>query len=245
MSKLRAFAISLPHQRARRDTFLSWWHGRGYEQQFSLEFLPAVSISPSLTGQQRVSAADSACAASHRAAVATALAEDLEGCIVFEDDAEAEVDGSELFEFITGALAQVRSAWHTVNLGGCMAQWRPATPRLRATLVAPGVAAVRGMVSTHAILYHRRVFEDVLAAVPSAAEITTRGGCFITGRPYDQWLAGHGTMLTGMKPFITQSGATSDILGMPHHVKVRDLIEQTYERIRHACAGNSVDKHNA
>ena len=231
--RLKAFCISLPSRADRRKDLDAAWDASGLNQFIDLEFIPGVQISPSIQGPQRVALCDLACAASHRRAIAMAAAEDAEGVLVLEDDA-VPVNSDQLHDFLFKTLAKAPH-WNTVNLGGCRANWRPATPALRFTEHAGGqLFTVRGMVTTHAILYHRNVFDDVLVSVPCETEIAA-GAIPPTCRPYDQWLASHGTMLTGCRPYFVQSGRSSDILGMPHGQDIAALIHDTYARLRSSC----------
>jgi len=231
--RLKAFCISLPSRADRRKDLDAAWDASGLNQFIDLEFIPGVQISPSIQGPQRVALCDLACAASHRRAIAMAAAEDAEGVLVLEDDA-VPVNSDQLHDFLFKTLAKAPH-WNTVNLGGCRANWRPATPALRFTEHAGGqLFTVRGMVTTHAILYHRNVFDDVLVSVPCETEIAS-GAIPHTCRPDDQWLASHGTMLTGCRPYFVQSGSSSDILGMPHGQDIAALIHDTYARLRSSC----------
>lgn len=228
--RLKAFSISLPSREDRRKDLDAAWDASGLNAFIDLEFIPGVQISPNIQGPQRVALCDLACAASHRRAIAMAAAEDVEGVLVLEDDA-VPVNADQLHDFLFRTLAKAPH-WNTVNLGGCRANWRPATPALRFTEHAGGqLFTVRGMVTTHAILYHRNVFDDVLVSVPCETEIAS-GAIPHTCRPYDQWLASHGTMLTGCRPYFVQSGSSSDILGMPHGQDIAALIQDTYVRLR-------------
>jgi hypothetical protein len=231
--KLKAFCISLPKRADRRKDLDAAWDASGLNAIFDLEFIPGVQISPNIQGPQRVALCDLACAASHRRAIAMAAAEDAEGVLVLEDDA-VPVNSRQLHDFLFTTLAKAPH-WNTVNLGGCRANWRPATPALRFSAHEGGeLFTVRGMVTTHAILYHRNVYDDVLVSVPCETEIAS-GAIPPTCRPYDQWLASHGTMLTGCRPYFVQSGSSSDILGMPHGQDIAALIQDTYARLRSSC----------
>ena len=233
---LSAFVISLPKRNDRRKEFESAWNASHCGKAISYEYLPALEVPDHITGQARVGLCDLACAISHRKAVALAQAANLEGVIVFEDDAVPRND-ERLAEFLFVTLAKAPAGWNTVNLGGCSAQWRPATPALRFERQAPGLFRVRGMVTTHAILYHKNVYDEVLASVPTEEEFRMATGDIITTRPYDQWLGSHGVMLTGEIPYFVQSGSTSDIIGCPHNSSVSDLIEKTYETLRNSPNG--------
>lgn len=231
--KLKAFCISLPNRGDRRKELDAAWDASGLNAFIDLEFIPGVQISPNIQGPQRVAFCDLACAASHRRAIAMAAAEEYEGVLVLEDDA-VPTNSDQLHDFLFKTLAKAPH-WNTVNLGGCRANWRPATPALRFTEHAGGqLFTVRGMVTTHAILYHYNVFDDVLVSVPCETEIAS-GAIPHTCRPYDQWLASHGTMLTGCRPYFVQSGSSSDILGMPHGQDIAALIHDTYARLRSSC----------
>lgn len=230
---LRAFVISLPKRDDRRKEFEAAWKASECGKAIDWEYLPAVEVPAHIGGQHRVGLCDLACAISHRKAVAMAQAAGLEAVIVFEDDAIPR-NSEKLADFLFLTLPKSTSGWNTVNLGGCSAQWRPATPSLRFERQAPGLFRVRGMVTTHAILYHRNVYDDILAAVPTEEEFRLTTGDLVTTRPYDQWLGSHGVMLTGEIPYFVQSGSTSDILGGPHNCSVSDLIEKTYETLRNS-----------
>ncbi len=230
--RLQAFIISLPSRTDRRRDFEKAWDASSLGDFIDVQFIPAVEIKAEITGPARIACCDIACAVSHRRAVAMAAARGLEAVLVLEDDAAPEVLHN-LRAFLTVTLRAVNLPWHTVNLGGCSAQWRPATPALRQTPVpgAPGIFQVKGMVTTHAILYHRRVYDDILISVPSETEFANAANSLLTCRPYDQWLASHGVMLTGEVPFFVQSGACSDILGVPHGCSIAELIRDTYRRL--------------
>lgn len=237
--RLLTLCITLPERQDRRDEFTKHWDKTRLGELLDLEFIPGVVIDKRIQGPQRIAFCDLACAASHRRAIAIAAAADAEGVLVLEDDAIPR-NMSDLPGFLTQTLAKHPHPWDTVNLGGCYANWRPATPLLRFHPHAGGqLFTVRGMVTTHAILYHRRVFDDVLASVASEEELAS-GFMPQTSRPYDQWLASHGTMLTGHQPYFVQSGSTSDILGVPHGTNIEDLIESTYARLRSSVESSSL-----
>lgn len=228
------FCISLPKRGDRRDALKKEWRHKGFAMALPspLEFVEGVQIADNLKGPPRIAAADMACAIAHRNAVERAAAMDAEAVLVLEDDALPAASSAALGQFLFNTLRGVTVGWDTVNLGGCSAQWRPATPMLRWERISDEVFRVQGMVTTHAIVYHRRVFADILCAVPSEEEVRSTGFGVRTSRPYDQWLASHGTMLTGAVPYFVQSGSTSDILGVPHGVDIAELIHSTYARLR-------------
>jgi hypothetical protein len=229
--RLQAFCISLEGREDRRREFSAAWSKLKGQEQIALQFIPGVEIPAHITGQTRISLCDMACAMGHRKAVAIAQARGQDVCLVLEDDA-LPLAGADLMRFMDGSLATTTLPWHSVNLGGCSAQWRPSTPRLRAARVAPGLIRVKGMVTTHAILYHARMFDDVMCSVPTETEFANFANMLTNPRPYDQWLASYGLQLTPDAPLFTQSGSSSDILGTPHGVSVHDLIMKTYEHIR-------------
>ncbi len=231
---LPVFCISLPARSDRRDALRTAWQHGGFDLSLPmpLHFIEGVRIAENLKGPARIAAADMACAIAHRNAVERAATMDAEAVLVLEDDAVPAASSAALSDFLFKVLPKVSQGWETVNLGGCSAQWRPATPMLRWERLTDDVFRVKGMVTTHAIVYHRRVFADVLCAVPSEDEVRRTGFGVRSSRPYDQWLASHGTMLTGSVPYFVQSGSTSDILGVPHGVNIADLIHATYARLR-------------
>ncbi len=231
MKRLQAFVVSLPAREDRRQTLREWWSRMPDAAHCALQFIPGVEVPAVFTGYARVAKCDLACAMGHRKAVALAEAQGLDVVLVLEDDAQW-LPPASLLDFMTGPLAQYQG-WHTCNLGGCNAQWRPASPTLRAGRILPGLMAVKGMVTTHAVLYHKRSFEDILCAIPTEQEILGNYGTELTNpRPFDQWLSSYGVQVTPDAPIFSQSGSTSDILGVPHGVSIDGLIKETYERLR-------------
>ena len=228
--RLQAFVISLPAREDRRRAFSKAWDASACGSAADARFIPGIAIPDHITGYARMALCDMACAVSHRRAVATAAAAGLESVLVLEDDAEPE-EGADLAGFLA-RLANAPAGWDTVNLGGCTAQWRPATPALQVERVGKDWSYVRGMVTTHAILYHRMIYDDVLASVPDDEEFANTANGFNSCRPYDQWLGSHGRMLTGNHPLFVQSGSCSDILGVPHGTSIAKLIRDTYQTIR-------------
>lgn len=234
MKRLQAFCITLERREDRRKEFLSAWNRYIDSSQIALQFILAVEPPSAFTGPGSMPFRDLACGISHRKAIALAAARQQDVVLVLEDDA-LPVEERSLLKFMDTVLTAYGEAWHTVNLGGCNAQWRPATPKLRASQVAQDLFLVKGMVTTHAVLYHERSYADILCSVPTEVEFANFAGMLINPRPYDQWLAGYGTMLTGRYPLFVQSGSSSDILGVPHGTSITDLINGTYDSIRNAC----------
>lgn len=238
MLKVPALVISLPHRQDRRDAFKAAWDKAKLDGVLLAQFIPGLVVPQTVKPPFRVALCDMACAVSHRRAVAMAAAKGWDRVLVLEDDAVPCVDGSVLAEFLSLTLSETRVEWDTVNLGGCSAQWRPATPRLRSADLPDSskLYRVRGMVTTHTILYSWRAYESVLASVPDDHEFATLANSVTTARPYDQWLGSHGTMLTGTLPLFTQSGSDSDIIGVPHHTSVAEQITKTYQELNHAAS---------
>jgi hypothetical protein len=99
------------------------------------------------------------CALSHRAILAEAKAQGLDNILVFEDDV---LFSESAIEELRTNVDELRSRpWSTLYLGGC--RWGEAFDK------APGCSHLeipRGVTCTHAIAYHRSIFERVLAEVP-------------------------------------------------------------------------------
>ncbi|MFI9404310.1 hypothetical protein [Nocardia sp. NPDC052316] len=108
------------------------------------------------------------CALSHRSAVAMARARGLESILVFEDDAV----------FLNGAtwvlrhsVAELRQTpWRLFYLGGFYLNKPNA---LRTDCPVAGATFLRhapGLVTTHAIAYHERIYDQILNELPSTPE---------------------------------------------------------------------------
>ena len=225
-----AVVISLASRRDRLNAFLERWNGSWLCKAFGgITVMHAVEP-PDAGAKSDVGCREMACAVSHRTAVASAYASGLQRIAVFEDDAYPGPEPSGLMQALDS-----ETKWQVCNLGGCKAQWRVATPSLRAVRLSAELLEVKGMVTTHAIIYNATVFEEILTAVPSAAEYAVKARGLVAPRAYDQWLGSLPGYVTGNAAHVLQDGSTSDILAMPHGQRIDSLIQETYEHLRRTC----------
>ncbi len=120
------------------------------------------------------------CGLSHRAVVAEAHRQGLSNVLVFEDDVQFTSDAT---SGLQTALAELRGRdWKMVYLGAC--RWRREYPPL------PGLqrlAQAGPVTCTHAVAYHRSIYERILSDVPPDAPGMERW--LVTHHGIDQYYA--------------------------------------------------------